>query len=328
MSRYVGKKRQTSTSTVYTPFQACACGECSIATQKVECRLDSNNVRDWQIGSEDCCGGFCPQRAKCVALDKNECDVGKNDAGEDPLISSEWDGKAPALKCEYDVLKMNSLNVINRYKDLFGESQEYNEMMENFCSQESTTCSTIDITTGKPISKCSNLKSNSSAGDACRIWYEKQPKSTKDAVVRNYCARHPTNTDCKCVNRSSDPVYTQLKVHSPFNDGCWYVPCANDSYLRSSDVLDPTCPANVCQIVYDNLKNANVNIENNKNNINCAFQPPPPVPPVPPPPPPVPPPPPPVPPTPTSGNTIVIASSIFIIVIGILAALFYVQRRR
>ena len=327
MSRYIGKKRQTSTSTVYSPSQPCACGECSIATKKIECSLDSsNNIRDWQIGSEDCCGGFCPQRAKCVAVDKSECDVGKNDSGEDPLLSIQWDGKAPSLKCEYDAPKMNSLNVISRYKDLYGESNEYNEMMQNLCSQESTTCSTKDPTTGKVISKCSNLKANNNIGDACRLWFEKQPTSTKDAVVKNYCSRHSSNIDCKCINRSSDNVYNQLKIHSPFNDGCWYVPCANDSFLRTSDVLNTSCPSNVCQIVYDNLKNANVNIENNKSNINCSFQTPPtePVPPTPVPPvPPVP-----VPPTSSaSGITFIIIGAVFIIVIGVLAALFYVQRQ-
>lgn len=286
MSKYVGRKVQTSTALVYSPDQSCWCGSCSIGTAQLACNTTQNNVTDWVIGKEDCCGGFCPQRFKCAAVDKNECFVGLNSSGKDPLIRAEWDGRAPNLLCEYNVADMNSLNVIERYRGLFGRTDDYNEMMQNLCIQESTEC-TVDPITGKFLERCSNLKARNATGDACRIWFEKQSIAVKDAIVKSYCSKFPKNQDCLCINRLASDQYKKLKPNAPYNDGCWYTPCATNTYLKESDVINPTCPTNFCQIVFDNLNNNNVNIDDNKNIINCEFSPGPgPRPPPPPPPPP------------------------------------------
>jgi hypothetical protein len=318
---YTGFKKQTSTRDSYTPDQACGFGLCSIGTTtQLPCNK-TGGIEDETTAWEDCVGGFCPRRRVCVPPDRKECDVGLNDGLIDPLSGVDWQVKAPNLVCKYDIDEMNSINVIDNYKRLFGDNDNYKLMMERLCGGEATLCA-LDPLSGKPFEKCSNINSTTQVGDECRLFYNTQTAEIKDTIVQNYCVKHPNNPDCKCVERATDPNYRNVKPHIPFNDGCWYPACATAPYLKTQDVKNATCPSDVCQIVFDNLNNNNVNISDNKNAINCKFE----APPQPPPPRPSPGPSPlprpnPAPSSPVNITAVVIIGiAVFVVVIALIAA--------
>jgi hypothetical protein len=161
---------------------------------------------------------------------------------------------------------------IDNFKQKFGTSGDYNNIVANYCQQSSDTC-IIDPETGKKMPKCSRLKSTGKDGELCRSWFNQQPKPVQDTVVQNYCAINNT-PDCKCVNRAQNGVYRSLKVGKVINDGCWFTPCANpQSYLQTADVENPACPSNFCDIIYNIAKDRDVTIDNIKNDVNCVFKP-------------------------------------------------------
>jgi hypothetical protein len=246
---------------------------------------------DWEYGHEACCF-TCPNKRRCAKPDKNECFIGVDSHKRDPLSKVTWNGRGPNLKCIYDVNKVNTMDQIDNFKQKFGTHGDFNTIVANFCQQSSDTC-VIDPDTGKNMTKCSRLKSTGKDGELCRGWFNQQPKNVQDTVVQNYCAVNNT-PDCKCVNRSLNEVYRSLKVGKVINDGCWFTPCANpQSYLQTTDVENPSCPDNFCDVIFNIVKDRDVSIDNIKNDVNCVFKP------APKPPPPKPTPPPVVPPKPT-----------------------------
>jgi hypothetical protein len=270
MSFYRGNTIQTSQNLKYN----LPCG----GVKNLECE-QSGNVKDWQVGSQQCPAFTSPQPI-CAAPDILECAVGKNDAGQNPLLSIKWNTIAPNITCLYDTSKMNSLNVIREYKNKFGETEDYNNMMINYCSNTLGKQCIVDPETKTPFTKCSVLRSSDSDGDYCREWFNRQNNAVQDTIVSNYCFKNGNAPDCKCVLRSFlDSKYGIVKQNSPFNDGCWYPPCANQtSYLVTSDLKNPTCPGNICQIVLNNLQNRDIKISDVQNSLNCEFQAPTPTP--------------------------------------------------
>jgi hypothetical protein len=231
-------------------------------------------MQDWEYGHESCCF-TCPNKKKCSKPDAAECDVGVDSHKRDPLLKVAWDSKGPDLRCVYDVNKINRLEQIDNFKQKFSNNgknaQEYNSILANYCQQASDTC-VVDPETLEKMPKCSRLKSVGKDGELCRGWFNQQPKNVQDTVVQNYCAVHNT-PDCKCVNRASNDIYRNLKVGKVINDGCWFVPCANgESYLNTSDVQKPSCPSNFCDVIYNFLKNRDVNITDVQSTINCVFK--------------------------------------------------------
>lgn len=259
---YIGNTVQKSQKLTYNV----PCG--GIRTKPCE---TTNNIPDWKISMQEC-GAFTANQPTCASLDFADCKVGLNDSKQDPLLKMAWNEEAPNISCTYDPLKMTSLNVIENYKSKFGETEDYDTMMTNFCSGLGKKCIT-DPTTGKPFTICSKLKSGDNEGDVCRMWFNKKNLDIQDTTVTNYCFKHETAPDCKCLNRLQDQSYKTVKKHSTFNDGCWYPPCVGQSaYLVTSDLKKPTCPSNLCQIVFEELQNKDVNINDVKNSINCDFK--------------------------------------------------------
>jgi hypothetical protein len=293
---------QKSTKTSYDTGQPCGCGLCFWTTTKRACG-QTDLKDDWNFGSENCCPPFCPDKLHCAKPNAEECAIGTDSHKRDPLTRVTWNGKGPNMQCIFDVNKINTLDQIDNFKQKFGVSGDYNSIITNYCQQSSDTC-VIDPETGKNMPKCSRLKSTGKDGELCRGWFNQQQKGVQDTVVQNYCAVNNT-PDCKCVNRSLNDIYRSLKVGKVINDGCWFTPCANpQSYLQTTEVENPTCPSNFCDVIYNIIKDRDVKIDNIKNDVNCVFklEPPPtptPTPPKPTPVPPTPVPPTPVPPTPT-----------------------------
>jgi hypothetical protein len=308
---------QKSTKTEYDTGQPCDCFSCTAFTTDRRCG-QTDNMDDWQFGQEACCF-TCPNKRHCAKPDPSECNIGTDSHKRDPLTRVTWNGRGPNLRCIFDLNKINTLEQIDNFKQQFGTTGDYNNIIANYCQQSSDTC-VIDPDTGKNMPKCSRLKSTGKDGELCRGWFNQQAKPVQDTVVQNYCAVNNT-PDCKCVNRAQNDVYRSLKIGKVINDGCWFTPCANpQSYLQTTEVENPSCPDNFCDVIYNIIKDRDVTIDNIKNDVNCVFKPEPkptpppqPTPPAPTPPPapgptpPAPTPPgptpPPAPPAPTPGPT-------------------------
>ncbi len=271
MSSYFGDTVQTSKKTVYDTGQPCAFGTCSISTAVVPCKK-TDGIDDWLVERQSCVGGFCPMKNVCAAPDSDECFLGTNSKGEDPRVSVAWNVRAPKIRCEYSRDRMNDLQIIQAYRDRYGTTADYDKMMNSFCLLPGNACA-IDPLTGKPFVSCSKINASDDEGRACRQWFGTQSDAVRDDFIKNYCFSHDSSPDCKCVNRESDKIYTTIKPRSPFNDACWYSPCASEKYLVPSSMKSPSCPANFCQIIYENLQNNNVDINNVKNSISCTFTP-------------------------------------------------------
>jgi len=122
------------------------------------------------------------------------------------------------------------------------------------------------------MKECSRLKSIGEGGNECRMWFEKQNPNIQDATIQNYCLRHNTE-DCKCINRADNTTYQAMKGAHSINDGCWYTPCANRSgkYLIPTNLVKPTCPDKLCQVLFDIIEDGNVSIDHVQNDIVCKF---------------------------------------------------------
>jgi len=256
----IGRLIQRSQKHQYQPGD-CRCFHCSAFSEKVPCHK-TNNISDWIVGSDTCCGGFCMSQNRCVHPDRDECEIGRSSKKQDPLIFYGWDNKAPNLKCVYDLEKIDTREQVLAYKDKFGEN---NDIEAKYCTQKVTSCP-------NGMKECSRLKSIGEGGNECRMWFERQPNHIKDATIQNYCLRHNTE-DCKCVNRADSSTYQAMKGAHSINDGCWYTSCANKSgkYLVPSQLVNPSCPDKLCQVLFDIIKTGNVSIDHVKNDIVCNF---------------------------------------------------------
>jgi len=263
---------QKSTKTSYDTGQPCDCFSCSAFTANRDCG-QTDGMDDWEYGHEACCF-TCPNKKHCAKPDSAECNIGLDSHKRDPLEKVTWNGTGPNLKCVFDVDKINTMDQIDQFKQKFGTHGDYNSVVANYCQQSSDTC-VIDPETGQTMTKCSRLNSTGKDGELCRGWFNQQPKAVQDTVVQNYCAVNNT-PDCKCVNRSLNEVYRSLKVGKVINDGCWFTPCANpQSYLQTTEVENPSCPSNFCDVIYNIIKDRDVTVDNIKNDVNCVFKPPP-----------------------------------------------------
>lgn len=256
----VGRLVQLSQKHQYQPGE-CRCFHCSAFTPKMRCNK-TNNIWDWQVGTNTCCGGFCTAQPRCVHPDRDECRIGFSSKNQDPLLSFGWDGNAPRLKCVYNLDQIDTRSQVLAYKDKFGEN---NDVESKYCTQKVATCPS-------GMKECSRLKSIGEGGNECRTWFEKQPAHIQDATIQNYCLHNKTE-DCKCVNRGESDVYNAMKGAHSINDGCWFNACANRSgkYLVPTQLVNPKCPDKICQVLFDIIKDGNVSIDHVQNDIVCKF---------------------------------------------------------
>ena len=196
----------------------------------------------------------------------SECDIGNNSANLSPLVAVQhhnFRDFANVFECIYD---RNLIDRIDQSDEAIKKFGADNSLTRAFCASETKTCPP-EMKTG-----CSRFFSTGKDGDYCRALYNEYTPSQRDAIIADYCLRHNT-ADCKCANRAANFNYGKLKQGNPFSDVCWYIPCANKSrFLVPSEFTgNPTCPLNVCQIVYDISQAHNVDIDHVKNEISCDF---------------------------------------------------------
>jgi hypothetical protein len=262
---YTNQVNKTNTYTSGT----CACWHCSSFTPRKACH-EVEGVKDWSIADVRCCGAFCTAQNKCARIDPSTCSIGLDKDSKNPISKVTWNRRAPSLKCQFDLDKINTRSQVLAFNEKFGDNKL---VMSKFCSQKSNTCP-------RGLEECSRLLSVGDDGNMCREWFNTQSASTRDTFMQNYCFTHDTE-DCKCFDRTHDKLYNSLKPAEPVNDGCWYTPCANEQeYLVPSNLVNPTCPSDICEVIYNIAQDRDVNIDDASNVVSCAFPDQPPTPPV------------------------------------------------
>ena len=212
------------------------------------------------------------------------------------------------LRCTFDASKFDRLDQVQAWEKKYGKytrgsgksiapkdptndqfSENYEKIMQNFCSQRSTECHS-DPMTGEEAPECSMLKSNSPGGDACRYWldnYGTDQFNQNDIIGFRYCSQHPNSYDCRCVSRDKSETFQdiQRKVGAVAPSvACYYLPCADaETYIVGSDIMntkkDPTgqqnaygysCGDNVCLAIYNLDETAYNEMEGNRLYIQCG----------------------------------------------------------
>ncbi|GHV58477.1 hypothetical protein AGMMS49579_26070 [Spirochaetia bacterium] len=242
---------------------------CAPFQQREDCGT-TNNIRDWTYDWSKCCLGLCPGKRKCAKPDINECNIGKDKNGEDPVVSIEWYKNAPNIKCTFDNDKVNTLKQLNNYKSKFqftpGFKENYDNMMENFCSGTSSSCP-------KNATSCSKLLALDNDGNTCRKWLATMPNTVSDYLKNNFCLNNPDSKDCACINRASNPVYIKASLAGKnYNPGCWYLPCTDNNVLIPSDINASKCPSEICEVIYDAAAGQDIILKDNQTFINCDFE--------------------------------------------------------
>lgn len=99
--------------------------------------------------------------------------------------------------------------------------------------------------------------------------------ANRDAIInemgRVYCNTYPSDPDCRCVMRHSDPEYIKVinsLVYNPetlMSDSCWYIPCKNAKlYIRDPSLEKCDNNVSTCSIKIDaNKLGGDLSIYNN-----------------------------------------------------------------
>lgn len=227
------------------------------------------------------------------------------------------------LRCIYDPTKFKTLEQVQAYQKKFGKyerkldntvlptispdtfnddstgevlsdanyTENYNKIMHEFCSQQSTQCR-IDPKTNKRATKCSYLKSTGNEGKMCTEWMEghgKEKYRQMDYIKDRYCTAHPDSYDCRCANRNDDETFSKFQNSIATlnkNPGCYYLPCADSTnYIIGTDIMEyggsgsgsdvgddygVQCGQNLCMNILNIDSNETSIVEGNKLYIQCG----------------------------------------------------------
>lgn len=260
---FISRKVQTSKTPTYQPY------ECTpylfYCNETVPCGYSSGSVRDPIVDTVQC-PSFCPSQNICLKPNRDECYIGLNSDGLDPLINIEWDREAPNLRCVFDLNKIDRADQLRVYESKFANSPYVNTLMGALCGKR------VSKNCGGGLKECSRYVATDEEGKMCRNWLASLPRDIQDAEMTSYCLENDT-PDCKCINRTTDPEYDRLKTLSNyFNDNCWYKPCASSASLVPHRTSSQHCAENVCQQIIEASAKGNVIIDGNTSDINCNFK--------------------------------------------------------
>lgn len=258
---------------------------CSARKAQVPCKAE-----DAVVGAKACGVGplgnqACRAQLTCSKLDTSICPV---IGGVTPSVqwtpglprgnSSQWSSASNLnVQCSYPAGTIKTVADLNTFNAAFSGNSNRSTIVDTnimpaFCSIPSSTCGP-DPETGAARTTCSRFSSTDAEGSLCRSWEARKP-SAADTAKTNYCRSNPKATECRCINRATDPIYQQIAVRSNAPDSCWYLPCKNpDSYLVPSTIqLSTTCP-NICQQINDFASNEGASLDVNelRQSINCQF---------------------------------------------------------
>jgi hypothetical protein len=244
----------------------------------------------------DC--GSCTTQNFCYSLDSTICPSFSSGAVTGiPSWTTSDNLEGPngkSVTCTYNSSSFNNIANVAAWNNAFGTDDSYNlTIMPNFCIQESNSCPNYpdipgappdtaqQLTSGGQITPiCSNFFDTGTAGQLCRAWAQDNPVLAKTAY-ENYCIGH-NSPDCSCVNRANNSVYESIKSSSVyaatkmnnFNDGCWYLPCANSGLFLIPSDINPTsdCETQVCQQIQNYIDSGGtINVGPTNNSLNCTF---------------------------------------------------------
>jgi hypothetical protein len=251
---------------IYQPYAPgiCSAEKCDSTTEKATC-----NPGDWEF-NQHYCGTGCPTQPQCSRIDPFVCPQLVRSSA---LISSAFSNKPPLVDCVYDVNAFDTPEKIEEYVRVFGKDNDWaTKIMPNFCTMQTTTCP-IDITTGQPMTSCSNFVSPGQSTQICRSWVNCEPELS-DQVKNQYCSENNT-ADCKCINRNQNSLYNSLNsALSDVPDSCWWAPCADTvPFLVPTDMLNENCPSNTCSQLNTAITNNNLSssVRGNTEFINCKI---------------------------------------------------------
>jgi hypothetical protein len=247
---------------IAAPNLECTCLACSAFTPTQKCYI-RDGISDIQTGWATCCGGFCTAQPICAGPNLEECKIGLNSKSQDPLCYVSWNKVAPNQKCFFNLEKIDTLKQVSKFTNKFGLNNEVNN---NYCFSKVSNCP-------DGLNECSRIKSLDEGNLECKLWFESLPPSSQDAYMQYYCTKNKTK-ECDCVLRSESSTFQIMKGMHGYNDGCWFLPCSDSlKYFIPSNLKNPTCPNNICQIIIDVANAGNVNIDDIKNDLTCNFDP-------------------------------------------------------
>lgn len=146
---------------------------------------------------------------------------------------------------------------------------------QRYCGEPQTEDCMIDPTTLKPLTKCTRIHQQGKEGDKCRTWYaDLVQKNQQDSVIQSICSGiyGEELPECRCANKSSDPIYEKMGQFQAMNDGCWWLPCKDStSNLIPTAETKPKCPDNICQVVWNFVDDKTIDVDNVKSSIDCGF---------------------------------------------------------
>jgi hypothetical protein len=207
--------------------------------------VPNGSCNDWALNSQQ---GYSSEN--CCQVDTSLCPV----LGGSGVASVSFTDVGNCVNnitcevsCQYQLSDVDNFDAVIDFIDNFGFNDDYNEiLMPTFCSQSVTTCPADPITGGSQGS-CSRFSSIGQDGALCQAW-ARNPNNNNvaDSSKTTYCENNPTGSECACINRSSNPVYTALKNEpgNEFNDGCWWKPCSNiENFLVRNAFACARCKA-------------------------------------------------------------------------------------
>ena len=243
-------------------------------------------------------------RAYCVLFDKNYC-LRNHPMLEDMLLIDESNfdptfpinndlsptvNKKNRVICKFDVNRIlggnknidDRFKMIMEWKKMFGEKDEtYIEAMKQLCSEPNDQDCQYDVNRAGRPPKCSWLHSDTSIGRYCRKWFNASELNSKthDAIIDTICQgmdekKLVDKPECLCYARNYNPVYDAVKMASPIDDECWWLPCQDKNrFLIQSSMKPSQCNATLCNDVINVIQRNNVDISGNKFNISCNDDP-------------------------------------------------------
>jgi hypothetical protein len=268
----------------------CDSGDCSTFTQWADNTepakiIDATgtlyipNGLDYQE-YEKSCALTCPSKPYYTRANILQCALGSKQGQDEPTYRVDWaPGTGKRITCTYDMDKIVTPEQVQRYIDLFNPQPgdpSYDKLMMKMCSMTSNHCM-IDPTTKLLVDSCSKLTctNDDPMSKPCKTWYYSMDTKARDAFIANHCASNTSLAECKCQNRTDMPVYVAVKpyISDAIADACVFVPCKGSPvFLVNSQDAKPTCPAQLCEQIY-NVQNVDgpVTIQNNQNYMACVY---------------------------------------------------------
>ena len=287
-----GSKIQTDFPSTYEPKCIDCVGGCPVlataqGSHAYEACMSNDffgNLRHDYVSHYEDRSGCNAHTPHCATMNISTCDIGLSKSKTNPILcGSGWDPRRrsqydqPIVQCEWNA---NHIDTHEQYKALMNfeaHSDAWDFAHEQFCSEVTDKCMTNPIT-GKPPSRCSRLRQEGEDGDKCRQWLA-ESLDKRRMMHRKICDLNDLE-ECRCVNRSQDPLYKKVVSDLTFRseigntaanqDSCWYIPCKNPNFFHVDDDLHkPEC-ANHCQSIVK-IKDVDTGVVDFSSVINCDF---------------------------------------------------------